>query len=192
MSTTPIGNELSRWFDDCVLKEFQFLILKGFECVRGAKDTIRYVSSISIVEVYRDGRSNEISLQVTNSMGTQSYSMSELIRLFDGKEAAKSYRDYASHTWEGVKEGVHRLASRLQKFIDSPEWNGADLFERLEESGKVWAREYSLETQLDQVRKQLELAWHSRDYGSVIKLLQPFEDRLSSSELKKLEYAKNR
>jgi hypothetical protein len=190
MSTTVNDEPLSRWFKDCVMDEFQFLMLHGFRYVDSPEESIQFTSSIAKVEVYRDVRSNEISLQFSNQPGNQSYSISELVRLFEGTEAARKYRDYASHTREGVKEGVHKLAMKLLSFIDSPEWRIGNLFERLEASGKVWAYEYSVETQLEQVRKKVALAWHSKDYRSVVELLSPFIDYLSNSESKKLEYAK--
>ncbi len=191
MPTTLSGEALSKWFGECVMEEFPFLRSKGYSSVDSQKDSVRFTSSNLIVEVYRDVRSNEISLQIANSIGNRSYSISELVRLFEGTETARSYRDYASHTLEGIKEGVRQLAMKLQDFIDSPEWCNGDLFERLEASGEAWAHEYSLETQLEQVRKKLQVAWQLKDYRSVVELLEPFVDYLSESESKKLKYAKS-
>lgn len=190
MSTKTDSDELSRWFAEFVVESFRFLKLNGYRSVDSSKDSIRFTSPKLTVEVYRDVRSNEISLQIANPTGTQSFSICELVRLFDGTESARSYRDCAAHTRDGIKEGVYQLALRFQSLIDSPEWSNGDLFARLEVSGKAWAIEYGLETQLEQVRKKLHVAWHAKDYRSVVMLLEPFVSHLSDSETMKLEYAK--
>jgi hypothetical protein len=42
---------------------------------------------------------------------------------------------------------------------------------------------------LTQVRRQLEIAWHAKDYPKVVTLLHPLRATLTPTELQKLEYA---
>jgi hypothetical protein len=64
------------------------------------------------------------------------------------------------------------------------------LFVRLERQRKVWSETFSRKVDLTQARQKLDAAWHARDYAKVIELLEPLREDLSTSESKKLAFAK--
>ena len=116
-------------------------------------------------------------------------SFSEILRLVDN-ERAEQYRDYATHTVEGVAKGVRQLAELFRECIGAGILNDSGFFPRLKLQRDEWAGNYALETQLERARKISESAWAEKNFEKVVRILAPFQEHLNPSDLKKLEYAK--
>jgi len=176
-------------FADEVKARFAFLETLGFRCVRSEATWVRFEISKLVISVYHDQQSYEISLAIESVRGSDSYSFSEILRLVHN-ERAEQYRDYATHTVEGVAEGVRQLVELFRECLDAGILNDSELFLRLKLQREEWARKYALETQLEQALKKSESAWAEKDFGKVVRVLAPLQEHLSPSDLKKLEYAK--
>jgi hypothetical protein len=176
-------------FTEEVKAHFAFLEAKGFRCTRSEVTLVRFESAELAIDIYHGRQSYEISLQIENVRESDSYSFLEILRLTHN-EPAEQYRDYATHTVEGVAEGVRRLAELFRKCVDSDILNDSELFFRLKQQRGEWAKSYALETQLEQARRKSESAWAEKKFGKVIEVLAPFQEHLNPSDLKKLEYAK--
>lgn len=119
---------------------------------------------------------------------TDAYSFSEILRLVD-REQGERYRNYATHTAEGVAEGVAKLAELFQRCIAAGILNDKQLFARLKVQRGELARNYALETRLEQARRRSEAAWRAKDYAAVVAALKPLRAALTATEVGKLEFA---
>jgi hypothetical protein len=176
-------------FADEVKARFGFLETFGFRCARSEATLVRFESPKLAVSIFHGRQSYEISLEIENAQGSETHSFSEILR-FVHNERAEQYRDYATHTVEGVAEGVRQLAELFQKCVNAGILGDSELFSRLKLQREEWARNYALETQLEQVRKKSESAWAEKNFEKVVQVLAPLQEHLNPSDLKKLEYAK--
>ncbi len=189
MNTNHITDRSFLRFSDEVKARFAFLDAKDFRCTRSEAASVRFESAEQAIDIYHDRLSYEICLQIENVRGTDSYSLSEILHLIH-HERAQQYRDYATHTVEGVAEGVRQLAELFRNCIDDGILNDSELFFRLKLQRSEWVQSCALETQLNQARRKSESAWSERNFRKVIELLAPFQEHLNHTEIKKLEYAK--
>jgi hypothetical protein len=183
-----IDRSLLRFADE-VKEHFAFLEALGFRCVRSEATLVRFESSKLTITVYHEKFSYEISSAIESVRGSHAYSFFETLCLVKG-EQIEHYRDYATRTVEGVAEGVRQLAELLRKCVDSGILNDSELFSRLKLQREEWVRNYALDTQLEQARKNSESAWAKKDFQRVVQALAPLQEHLNPTDLKRLEYAK--
>jgi hypothetical protein len=189
MATERIIDRSVLRFAEEVKRQFAFLETSGFRCVRSEATFVRFESPTASVNVYHGRRSFEIGLEIESaSSPTDAYSFSEVLRLSD-REQGEQYRNYATHTTQGVAEGVRKLAELLQRCIGGGLFDDKQLFSRLKLQRQELAKNYALETQLEQARRKSEIAWHKKDYVAVVKALKPLRAALTATEVGKLEFA---
>lgn len=176
-------------FVDLVKLHFALLESRGFRCTHTEPTLVRFESPELGINIYHGRQSYEISLEIENVRSSESYSLSEILRLVQNGRV-EQYRVYATHTEEGVAEGVQELADRFLKCIDTGILVDSELFSRLKLQRENWARVYALETRLEQARNKSELAWQKGDFYEVVRVLGPLQEHLGPSDLRKLEYAK--
>ena len=176
-------------FADEVKARFAFLEAKGFRCTHADSTLVRFESVELAINIFHGQYSYEISLQIENSKGSDSYSFSEILRVINN-ERAEQYRDYATHTVLGVAEGVRQLAELFRQCMDAGILSDKGLFFRLKLQRESWIRNYGLETQLELACKRSESAWAEKDFAEVVRVLTPLQEHLSPCHLKKLQYAK--
>jgi hypothetical protein len=189
MDAERVTNRSLLRFVEEVKVHFAFLDALGFRCTHAEVTFVRFESSELAINIYHSQQSYEISLQIENARGSDSYSFSEILRLIHN-ERVEQYRDYAAHTVKGVAKGVRQLAELFRKCVDAGILSEGNLFSCLKLQREEWARKYALETQLEQARKKSESAWAEKDFRKVVQALAPLQEHLNSSDLKKLEYAR--
>jgi len=189
MATERVTDRSVLRFAEEVKGRFSFLETLGLHCVRSEASFVRFESPRISINVYHGRRSFEIGLEVESTLSpTDSYSFSEILRLVD-REQGEQYRNYATHTAQGVAEGVGKLAEIFQRCVAVGILNDEQLFSRLKLQREELARKYALETQLVQARRKSEAAWHRKDYATVVRVLKPLRAALSATEIGKLEFA---
>jgi hypothetical protein len=186
MATERVTDRSALRFPEEVKAQFSFLETSGFRCVRSEATFVRFESPRAGVNVYHGRRSFEIGLEIESP--TNAYSFSEILRLVD-REQGGQYRNYATHTAQGVTEGVGKLAELFQRCIAAGILDDKQLFARLKVQREELARNYALETQLEQARRKSEAAWRKKDYAAVVKALKPLRAALTANEVGKLEFA---
>ncbi|MBI3867401.1 MAG: hypothetical protein HY299_02635 [Verrucomicrobia bacterium] len=187
MATERITDRSLYRFAEEVKTQFSFLETSGFRCVRSEATFVRFESPTAGVNVYHGRQSFEIGLEIESaSSPTDNYSLSEVLRLVDRKRGER-YRNYATHTMQGVAEGVRKLAELFQHCIGI--LNDKELFLHLRLQRKELAKDYALETQLEQARRKAEAAWRTKDYAAVVEALKPSRAALTETEVAKLEFA---
>jgi hypothetical protein len=192
LTTMPTTDRHPLRFAEMVEENFSFLQEHEFKRLQSEPTFVRFESRRSYVNVYHGRRSFEIGLEI-GLLGAGSdeipHSMSEIIRLVEPEKLAE-YRDYGAHTAEDVAEGVRGLAARFRRYVDAGILDDAGFFERLRESHKAAVDDYWKKGELTQARRELDAAWHAKNYAKVVEVLEPLRADLTSTELKKLEYAK--
>lgn len=189
MSTERVTDRSLLRFAEEVKDHFSFLETLGFRCARSEVTFVRFESPWVSINVYHGRRSFEIGLEIESALSpTDAYSASEILRLVDPKQA-EHYRNYATHTAQGVAEGVRQLAELFQRCIAAGNLDDNQLFSRLKVQREELGKKYALETQLVQARRKAEAAWHTKDYAAVVKALKPLRAALTATELGKLEFA---
>lgn len=178
-------------FAELAQKHFAFLEAQGFGRVRSEPTFVRFESRSLFINIYHGRSSFEIGAELgrvgNGEDEKQPYPMSALLGVA-GVPTAKEYRDYATHTPDGVNEGLEKLATLFRDHV-SPNLQNAGLFQLLKEQRQTWAADFADEVNLRQARRKLDAAWHAKNYAEVVALLRPLRDALTSIELHKLEYA---
>lgn len=179
-------------FPEMVQKYFAFLEARNFRCVKTLMTFVRFESPSLFVNVYHGRSSFEIGAELGiigehDKVGNYPYSLSALLEVARYPKA-EEYRDFATHTPEGVNEGV-KLVSRLFQDYVVPILNNPELFELLKEQRKVRTEKYFKKEKLYYLRRDLDKAWLAKDYPKVVEILSPVRKDLDLVQIKKLEYA---
>lgn len=189
MSTERVTDRSLLRFAEEVKDHFSILETLGFRCTRSELTFVRFESPWMRIHVYHGRRSFEIGLEIESALSpTDAYSISEILRLVDPKQA-EHYRNYATHTAQGVAKGVRQLAELFQRCIAAGYLDDNQLFSRLKVQREELGKQYALETQLVQARRKAEAAWRAKDYAAVVKALKPLRAALTATEIGKLEFA---
>jgi hypothetical protein len=188
----PTIDRQSLHFAETVERYFAFLAGHGFKRVQKETTFVRFESGRLYVNIYHGRQSYEMELEIGSyGISDPPYSILDLIRLLEPKKAAE-YRRYAAHIAKDVDNGVQRLASLFRRYVDAGALDDARIFERLQKSRSAAVHGYWKGMKLTQVRQQLDAAWHAKNYAKIIALLEPHRSDLFPTELKKLNYAKQR
>lgn len=176
-------------FAEEVKDRFSFIEALGFRCVRSEATFVRFESPGIGINVFHGRRSFEIGLEIESTQSpTESYSTPEIVRLVD-KEKGDHYKYYATHTAQGVAEGVRQLAELFQHCVATGILNDSRIFSRLTQQKKELVAKYAREIKLHQARRKSEIAWHKKDYAAVVEALKPLRAALTATEVGKLEFA---
>lgn len=186
MSTERVTERSVLRFAEEVKGCFSFLETHGFRRVHSEPTFVRFESPRANINIYHGRRSFEIGLEIESP--TNIYSFSEILRVADRMQG-EQYRNYATHTSQGVAEGVGKLAQLFQRCVAAGIFEDKQLFARLDVQREELARSYALETQLQQARIKAEAAWHKKDYATVVETLKPLRAALTATEVSKLEFA---
>jgi hypothetical protein len=191
----PTPERQSLRLAETVEENFSFLAAHGLKRVQSGPTFVRFESRRAYVNVYHGRRSFELGLEVgpIEAKGVEEapFSMSEIVRLLE-PEKADGHRNFATHTADGVHEGVRRLASLFRGYVEAGLLSDPGLFGRLERQRAAWSQSFARNVNLTQARRKLDAAWHARDYAKVVEPLEPLRADLTPSELKKLALAKKR
>jgi hypothetical protein len=189
MGTERVTDRSLLRFAEEVKDRFSFLEALGFRCVRSEATLVRFESPRVSINTYHGRRSFEIGLDVEPmAPSTHAYSISEILRLVD-PEQAEHYRNYATHTAQGVAEGVRQLAGLFHHCIAAGILDDNRLFSHLKLQEEELAAKYAHEVELRQARRKSEAAWRTKDYAAVVEALKPLRAALTATEVGKLEFA---
>ncbi len=176
-------------FDKEVLFHFSFLKEKGFSCRDHNESFVRFESLFIFINIYHGRMSYEIGLEIEDVNCNAVYALSELLRITDNA-TADSYRKYSATTAQAVAKGVEQLAEIFCRCVRTGVLEDDKLFSRLRKQREILANKLSIETRLDEARRQSEIAWKNKRFDEFIDALSPFQKHLSLVEIKKITYAK--
>jgi len=177
-------------FKEEVMRQFQFLEALGFQCTAAESTIVSYESSTMVINIFHGRQSYEIGLEIALiSKLDKFYSIFEILQLVDARRF-RDYRNYMTHSEEGIVDGVRRLAELFRECLDSGILADAEIFSKLEEVCGGLTRDYWLKAELAHAREIASDAWAKGDFQRFVNTFSSLQEHLSGSELKKFEYAK--
>lgn len=176
-------------FEEEVRKAFAFLIEKGFYEVEALPTLLRYRKGGVEVDVYHGRQSYEIGAGVS-AFGTR-YEISEIIYAVDPK-TGKNFHYTATTTQEGVVSGLEKLSLLMKRYGIEAIEGDSKFFSMLENQRKLRAEEYAIDVLAEQLRPQADEAFRQRNYSKAAELYSLIKQRLSQTEIKKLNFAEQR
>ncbi len=189
MTNEPLLDRSVLRFAEEVKDHFSFLDDLGFRCVSFETTCVRFESPKASINVYHGLHSFEIDLEIEPSQSpSDAYSFASILRLVDQGQLGH-IRNYATHTTQGVVEGVRQLAELFKCCIAAGILNDDQLFLRLKSQKKELTSKFADDVELFQAKRIAEVAWRNKDYSTVVKTLKPLRAVLSATEVKKLDYS---
>jgi hypothetical protein len=116
------------------------------------------------------------------------FAISDMIRVAD-REKARSYRLSSAVTEDSVRRGVAKLASDFRIYGIATLTSGARFYREVTAARSEVAVHFGMELVDKAARKNAEEAWQQRDFQGVVNAYRTMEDRLSSVERGRLNYA---
>jgi hypothetical protein len=176
-------------FANAVSERFAFLDDLGFSKSESLPTLVRFRKGDLEINVYHGRQSFEIGFEIARQ-GAQ-YSISEIIRVTD-PETAERYRNFSTTTPHGVAEGLTHLEELVKRYAGLALRGDPVFFAKLESQRKAWMEGYALDVLAGQLRPKAETAFRRGDYREAVALYEKIRPRLSATELKKLELARER
>lgn len=170
-------------FTEEARKAFSFLHNIGFIEVEALPTLVRYRKDGVEVDVYHGRQSYEIGCDVT-SFGTR-YAISEIIRAND-HDTGKHFRYPAATTAEEVVCGLEELRELIQRYGRASLDSDPQFLSTLERQRKMWSREYALDVLARQLKPEANEAFRKKDYLKAAETYSQIRERLSPTEVKKL------
>jgi hypothetical protein len=182
-------------FEKAVRKEFAFLKTEHqMQIVESQPTLVRYESDKFFVNVYHGRSSYELVFEVgrkTNPEEVQSpFRPGDFLRVRD-PEAANALRYYVAVSRDEVERGVRLLATGFrvtaEEVLKRPE-----LFEQLKRNRTKAIEAFAEDVHERQTRPKAEEAFRRGDYKAAAALYGSMEGRLTPTERRKLQIARER
>lgn len=170
---------------------FQFLEGYGFRIAREETTLLAYHGPLGSITIFHGRSSYEIGIELRsgNIDDDNFYHVGTLIALTDSEESVKYYHPAAS-TPESVQRFVNGQAQILRTYGQRIFSGDVTIWAELEKAQRERSREYWAEMNFKGVAEKADEAFRERRYDEVVRVLSEFESRLTSSQKKKLEYAR--
>lgn len=172
-------------------RHFRFLVTdKGYRCVMSSPSRVRFESSKVYVELVFDAiRSFELEL-IIGEMGSEkiAFTLGDVLR----RNHAHQTDDLLFvqvQTPDALAEWVAKLADALRRYGDDVLEGKKEAFAELAQHRTREAENYARERELSAARVEVETAWRSKDYATIVRVLSPLRAALTATEVGKLEFA---
>ena len=172
-----------------VRNAFSFLAKQGYTEAEALPTLVRYCKGDTKVEVYHGRSSYEIGCEVI-TFGIR-YTVADFVRVSD-PEAAKTYRNPAATTPDGVAIGLKELSALMRRYGAAALLGDTQFISVIEKRRQQWLEEYALDIAEYQLRPQAREAFRRGDYSKAAEMYGRIQERLTATELKKLAFAKKR
>jgi len=93
---------------------------------------------------------------------------------------------------ERIDKSLCQIADLIRKYSDFVFNPSHEFLSRIKEYAAKQAEKYATNTLVSQALSQSEKAWENKNFAKFIKILEPVEQHLTGSVLKKLEYARKK
>ena len=161
------------------LEEMKFRILKEEPYL------VEYIRGKLIVGIVLDNYSYEISAYFATENGLSKVSLQSTLEYFDIADFNGLYQlpslDKMSLGLEYMRKPIQEIITRLGQSYES---TMADIMTWCEDIRKKRLEEYYIETDMEQAEKY----WKEKDYDKAKKLYLKNKEKLSDTQMKKLEY----
>lgn len=188
-------------FSDSVVSSFAFLAPYGFLLVHADATTVRYEKRVFLglnrlfVSIHHGHGSYELGVWVGRKYPARHrVDVLEIVRWARAEEVEGlgHHTTFQVSSRDGVEEFIPRLSELVRKYARPFLQGDKQAFEAVLAQRKRESRDYTKKMELDRMREQAEIAWHQKDFGSVVTLYQRFLDDLKPFEVKRFDYARKR
>lgn len=179
-------------FPFAVEREFGFLTAHGFRCVSTKSTLVRYESDHVFINIYHGRSSYEIGIEVGSTdleEQEKGFSLFAFIHLAAPDKAA-TYRNFVAVKPEAVSVRVAALQKLFTQYVLDVLMGDPDIFIKLEAQRKKISAAYASEVRASQIRPRAEAAFRDKDYPEAVRLYEIIQDELTTTEIKKLKYAR--
>jgi hypothetical protein len=185
-----VGSERTRLnFADVVARRFEFLADRGFVEAEALPTIVRYRKGDLELSIYHGRRSFEVGFEIGHA--DERYSMSEIVRATD-PEAAEQYRNAAATTAPELATAVDRLADLASRYAERALRDDPVFFADLRQQRKAWSEAYAMDVLAQQIRPKAETAFREGRYQDAAELYGRIRERLTQTEIRKLDVARQR
>lgn len=186
---TLLFSEEARHQFDPVAQQF------GLVCVASTEWGMRYENPHLFLNVnFDNGRSYELGIEI-GKQGARypgpPFSLAEILRLRDIQDAAFVSKLMISDEAR-LPNVLARLAELTIRYASDFLMGNDFSFAQVEKLRSKESAEFELASQLRHARSTVDGAWPARDYGAIVKVLEPLEQHLSPAEKKRLEYSRRK
>lgn len=175
--------------------KFGFLISEyNFRCVEATNYIVRFEGDKVFVSVrYDANRSYELDVEIGQlnalfSGQERPFNLGEILRL-EGVAEKEYYTFFQANDSSALVNCIARLAFLLSNYAVGLLKNNIFSFKRLSDLREKECNQYELKTKLIHIRKEVRIAWKSKDYSKVAELYKPVEYAISEAEKKKLIFS---
>jgi hypothetical protein len=184
-------------FPETVLMFFRFLIEDfGFAVIKQDSTLVRFESGDVFVNIYHGRASYEVGIEIgelrsNTGLPEFGYTLGEIISASD-PEAGAAYR--ADHITEPelIEKYVSKISELVKNFAPLALVGNKDFFKRVSDLQARKSNKYLKNLELNRVRSEVEIAWRNKNYKQVVELFEPVAGDLTTSEIKKFDYAKRK
>lgn len=178
-------------FPDLARRAFSFLGNAGFEITLVDAEELRYESSSVVVSVQWDARSGEhevfVMLRSSDGGARTTYSLTDMLAMGGIRMDAQPPQ---VHDQDRLPPFLERSAEAIRTHCQDALSGQTSYFQRLEEFRRSNAEALTQQMVSQRVRTEVEQAWRSQEYGTVVELYTSILADLSDLEKSRLEYAK--
>jgi hypothetical protein len=174
-------------------EEFSFLVSEyGFTIASEAKDLLEYETQDVIVHVGFYGYAFELYINIGHKKITYdgniiTFSINEILGY---KNSPEQDCPFQAASPEKLEILIKEIASLYKKYAQDFLLGQKDEFNNLLANRNQKTKDYALIKQLKLMREKADKAWRNKSFPEIIKLFSEFEEHLTESERKKLEYAR--
>lgn len=181
-----MGDKSSSVFLDAVRQHFGFLEAYGFRVAAQGENFIRYFSADISVEAFQEAGLGQISIELRSTWpDTEMLSLEDLC-------AYRSVERPPLHALSPayIVRVVAWIAGFLRNSCDELLLGSLDAWSSATAAARRESIEYTNDLRLSSMRSALSSLWDARDYRSIIELMEPIEQYLTRSEIRKLAIAR--
>jgi hypothetical protein len=177
--------EVRRSFD-AIANEF------GLSAVDENEWRVRYADSKTFMNVnYDNGRSHELGVEIGRvSSSERPFSLGEILRSVGNRSAIADgllASDFAS-----MRNVLVRLAELTREYAAEYLCGNDIAYARLARLREQEGVAYALDRDLRQANVEADEGWTKKDFVRVVRALEPFQQYLSDTMLRRLEYARRK
>ena len=155
---------------------------------------LQYISERVFVNFYYASPSFELDfsigrIDIEDKPDNDGFTSGDLVFLCKDTEWA-DYKLYSAQSYENLCKCLPKLAKLLESCGGSCLEGDAPSYEKMLFEKKRKINQWCNEQELKQAKKAASVAWENKDYYKFTEILEPVIDALSTSEKRKLEYAR--
>lgn len=173
-------------FADIAEKQFEFLKDLGFSLFETSPTIVKFKMDEIEARVYHGRQSYEVGFEICR--GKKCHSIGALIRIVD-TAAGDHYRNPAATTRDGLSKILGDVAALVKHYCLPALRDDPECFVKLEAQAIELAGILGLDVLESQLRPKAEEAFRQRDYSKAAELYRKILQRLSPTEIKKLDFA---